>query len=165
MKKSGLIFIGLLIGLLIWPVFIDSQVLIRKEQIEDAYFVIEGNNDTQGTTTSTSTADIVTIGSLSIPVTDTIVIVASLKKTTGAANSASVGLKLNSSAMRTDVVWTDSNNTVESGQFYALILPHDATYLRTAYIRKPINIRPDFFIKPPMQRLSTYRCSEELRQK
>ena len=49
MKKYTLLIAGLLIGFLIWPVFIDSQVLIRKEQIEDGYVVLIGSVQTAST--------------------------------------------------------------------------------------------------------------------
>lgn len=52
MKKYSLLIAGLLLGFLIWPVFIDSQVLIRKEQIEDGYVVLIGAVQTAGNDSS-----------------------------------------------------------------------------------------------------------------
>ena len=93
-----------------------------------------GSNDSEATTTSTTTVDLITIGSLSIAKTDTFIIVASVRKTTGAANIASVGVKLNGTTIFNTSQFSSSNNATESGLLYVLIPAHDGNYSRGMHV-------------------------------
>lgn len=94
---------------------------------------LAGSEDTEATTTSTSTADLVTVGSLSIPKTSTALIIASLRRSTGAANFASVGLKFNGTAIKADRRWSSAGNATEQGSATFLIPAHDSVYLNTGW--------------------------------
>jgi len=63
---------------------------------------LDGGNSTEGTTTSTSTADVITVGSLSIASPRAVNVRYAFRKTTGAANDVRVGLKMNSTEVRAD---------------------------------------------------------------
>ena len=91
----------------------------------------EGSNDTEATSISTSTADLSVVSGLSIPVNNGIMIMASFRKTTGAAAGASFGLKLNSTQIIADNPLTDSTNAVENGGIFIWITPHDVSYTTT----------------------------------
>jgi len=59
----------------------------------------QGGQTTEATTTSTSSTDLLTVASLSIGVTLPMMVWVAARKTTGAANNAGVGLKLNSTVI------------------------------------------------------------------
>lgn len=90
----------------------------------------EGGNSTEGTTTSVSEVDIVTVSGLSIPVGTPFLVLALLRKSAGAAASASVGLKLNSTTVRSAQAWSGSTNAAESGLFQAWIIAGVTNHLR-----------------------------------
>jgi hypothetical protein len=74
-------------------------------------FTLEGSNNTEVTTTSTSEVDLVTVSSLTIQVTEVFMILAGWRRTTGASCDASFGLKINS----TTVIATTDNPLGHSG--------------------------------------------------
>jgi len=65
-------------------------------------WTLDGGNSSEGTTTSTSTADIITIGSLSIASPRAVKVQYGFRKTTGASDDVRVGLKMNSTEVRAD---------------------------------------------------------------
>ncbi len=126
---------ALLIAVLLLPQLVDPAVLIRKEQIEDAYAVLEAvGGDTEATDTTASTTDYITMGSLSIPKTDVIIIIVSLRKSTGGAHSALVGLKLNGTAVKANRTWSGSGNDVDTGSATFVIPAHDGTYVDVGWL-------------------------------
>ena len=94
-----------------------------------------GSDDTDGTTTSTTFVDLATVGSLTISTNTGIMIVASIRKTSGASANATVSLKINGSGVGNNLVWSETNNANQSGLFKFWIFPHDATYLRGAFMQ------------------------------
>jgi len=87
-----------------------------------------GVNDTEGTTTSTSVVDIVTVSGLSIGVNTPFIVVVALRKSTGTAATASVGLTLNSTQVMAPQTFTDSTAVARTGYFWAFVGPRDGTY-------------------------------------
>ena len=94
-----------------------------------------GSDDTDGTTVSTTFVDLATVGSLTISTNTGIMIVASIRKTSGASANATVSLKINGSGVGNNLVWSETNNANQSGLFKFWIFPHDATYLRGAFMQ------------------------------
>ena len=62
-------------------------------------FTLEGSQNTEATTTSTSETDLITVGSLTIQLTEVFMVIAAWRRTTGASCSAQFGLKLNSTTV------------------------------------------------------------------
>src|SRR3990167_128498 len=95
-----------------------------------------GGNTTEGTTISTSAVDIVTVSSLSIAANTPVMIVAALRKSTGDASAAYIGLKINSTVVEggetTGNNWSSTANEVQTGIFVCFLLP-SASYLRAGY--------------------------------
>ena len=99
-----------------------------------------GGTTTESTTNSTTDADVLTISGLSIPAGTPFLIIASLRKSTGAVGTASIGLKLNTTTVRAPDAWTVSANAAASSLYYALVGAHDATLLRTGVVMSNANI-------------------------
>ena len=87
-----------------------------------------GGNTTEATTTSTTIVSLLTVASLNIPSLTPILGIASLKKTAGAAASASVGLTVNATVPREPVAWSSTANEADWGYVKYTIPPHDVTY-------------------------------------
>ena len=62
-------------------------------------FTLEGSQNTEATTTSTSEVDLVTVSSLTIQLTEVFMVIAAWRRTTGASTTAKFGLKLNSTTV------------------------------------------------------------------
>ena len=82
----------------------------------------EGGQSTEATTTSTSAADLLTASSLTIAVAEHFILSTNARKTSGAAENAGLGLKLNSTtvsealATGANCLWgTDTENRAENG--------------------------------------------------
>ena len=81
----------------------------------------QAENQTEVTiATATPDTTIQTI-TVNIPAADGCLVVASLRKTTGAAAAAEVGLAINGTVVLTDGVWSSAANAAEAGLFVALI--------------------------------------------
>ena len=75
-----------------------------------------GGDTSEATTTSTGDTDLLTIGSLNIPGATPIHYIADFRKSSGAANDARGGLKLNSTKIGGRTLWdTDGTNEAQSG--------------------------------------------------
>jgi len=121
---------GLLIAALLLPQLANPQVLIRKEQIEDAFWKIIGNNDSEVTTNSGADADLITLASLSIPVDQPFMVIVSMHKTGGAAVGTQIGLKLNTTTVNAPLVWSAASDQADEGLAVWFIGAHNAAYLR-----------------------------------
>lgn len=75
----------------------------------------EGGNTTEATTTSTSAVDLLTAASLTLAALQPFYAVAALRRTSGAIAAASVGLKLNSTAVRSAQTWDSANDNNKPG--------------------------------------------------
>lgn len=99
--------------------------------------ILRGFNTTEQTTVSTSAVDLVSITGLSIPVTSGVIITGVVRKSSGAAAYAGLGLKVNSTVVaeaRTDgstlsFMQLSNSNGAESGNFRLEIMPRSANYL------------------------------------
>lgn len=97
-----------------------------------------GEQLTEGTTTSTSAVDLVSLTGLAIPVATPFFIFYSWRKTTGAANQVALGLTLNSTVVDEATIATGSlylggvANAAESGAGCIYVAPRTALYLRAA---------------------------------
>jgi hypothetical protein len=94
-------------------------------------WALEGSDLTESTTTSTSEADIQSAGSLSIAQGQPCFAFASLRKTTGASAKARVGLKLNSTSVRSHTAWSATANSAVEGYARATFVHARANYLRS----------------------------------
>lgn len=99
--------------------------------------ILRWSNTAEVTTVATSAADLLTSGTLSIPVTSGLLITGVVRKTTGAAAGASLGLKVNSTVIveadpvNTAAIWhASTGNNVDDGSFRIEIMPRSANYLR-----------------------------------
>ncbi|MCH7737678.1 MAG: hypothetical protein IH872_09805 [Chloroflexi bacterium] len=81
----------------------------------------EGGQTTEATTTSTSTVDLLTAASLTIPIGTPVEVHAMLRRTTGTATTAKVGLKLNTTAVRSPLDWGPSANNPDTGLLHMLL--------------------------------------------
>ena len=99
---------------------------------------LEGSNTTEQTTTSTSIVDLVTISGLLIPATQPMRITVASRKSSGAAASGGLGLKLNSTTVFTAAAssyfpgWT-SFNQGEYGMTVIDIAPRRTNYLTAKF--------------------------------
>lgn len=88
-----------------------------------------GGNTTEGTTTSTTLVDLLSVSGLSIAVGTPVLFIASIRKTTGAANLSQFSVKLNATDLGGSVN-TGSTNVATSGRFR-----YEFTYATTSYLR------------------------------
>lgn len=99
--------------------------------------ILRYSNTSEVTTVSTSAVDLLTTGTLAIPVTSGIIIQGVARKSAGAAAAAGLGLKVNSTvtaeaaatASNTRLWASDATNQAEDGTFWASIAPRSANYL------------------------------------
>ena len=89
---------------------------------------LAGSSTTEGTSAAGADADIVSVTlTNSIPVGTPFIIVASLRKTTGAAAASSVGLKLNTTIVKPIAAFTTAANSVQQGMVVYFIGGWDGT--------------------------------------
>ncbi len=91
---------------------------------------LAGSNTTEATTTSTTTVDLLTVASLTIAATTPILVLCCLRKTTGAAADAEVGLKLNSTEIRDPFNWAAAQDAARSGIFQFWVGPRVTNHLQ-----------------------------------
>lgn len=111
------------------PLITGTKTLAVIEQVGFRWLA---SNTTEGTTTSTSDADVVAVSGLSIPVTTPVFINFLYRKTTGGAHNASVGLKVTISGAAPTVfatqVCTTSTNQAENGSARMYLPPYVTNY-------------------------------------
>lgn len=83
---------------------------------------------TEQTDSTGSAADILTISSLSITAATPIVVIANLRKTSGAAVAADVGVKLNASQVIPNEPWSTASDVADQGFYFVIIGPRVAGY-------------------------------------
>ena len=91
-------------------------------------FILAGKDDVEKPTTSTVGVDLSSVTGLDIGVNTVVLIVASVRKTTGAANSASLGLKINGTQIKNNGTVFSTTNQVEQAIVWWLLAPRDANY-------------------------------------
>jgi hypothetical protein len=96
-------------------------------------WVEQGNQLTEATTTS-SIADLVSVTSLSIPVTSPALVIGLWRKTSGAAATALMGLTLNSTTVSDQTAVSTGTDQAESGIFKFWIGERVANYLRAGHL-------------------------------
>jgi hypothetical protein len=114
------------------PLVTGTRTLAVIEQVALKW---EGGNSTEGTTTSTSDTDIVTVSSLSIPAATPIWIYCLFRKTTGGTHLAYLGLTLNSTGIFATKEVTSALNQSESGSAIFYISGFVSAYARGAEFR------------------------------
>ena len=87
-----------------------------------------GSVTTEATTTSTSDVDLLTISGLSIAAGVPILTYCAVRKTTGAANIARGGLKLNTTQVRVAGTWSSTTDQVEDGIVTQIVITGDTDY-------------------------------------
>ena len=99
--------------------------------------VREGGQTSEATSTSTSSADMLTAGSLTVQVTDHYMYSGLARKTTGASATMNVGIKQNSTETRAAensgnkrVFTTGAGNVADTGMYYGRFGPRIANYRR-----------------------------------
>lgn len=80
-----------------------------------------GGNTTEATTTSTTAVDLLTISSLSIAANVPIQMFCNARKTSGAADTARIGFKLNTTQVSNTLNFASGSNQAESGTHWAFI--------------------------------------------
>jgi len=101
---------------------------INPRAVFDRILSVAGSSDTEGSTSSTSAVDIVTISGLTIPKTSALLIYASIAKTATHASSASVGLGVNGGAVSAVTIWSATTAAIDVGVIVYFIGGHDTTY-------------------------------------
>ena len=96
-------------------------------------FVLEGEDLTERTTTSTSYVELSRVTGLSIVAAKSLLVICSYRKTTGAADYARFEIRLNSTDIVSDAVTQNSNVAVQ-GLFVGWFGPRVAGYLRSVSI-------------------------------
>lgn len=91
--------------------------------------ILSGQDNTERTTTSTTNVSLSTV-TVSIPFDRPIMVMANIRKTTGAANTASFGLQLNTTAVVSNTSVLGSANEAVSGLLQFWIGPRVANHLR-----------------------------------
>jgi len=95
----------------------------------------EGGNTTEATTTSTSDADMFTVSSLTIAVTEPYTFMAGLRRTTGATVQSGVGLKVNSTTTRGSFAWMHTTINFAAEALYKVeMAPRVANYLQASLL-------------------------------
>lgn len=89
-----------------------------------------GSQLTEAGTTSGTAVSLLTVANLSIAVGDVIEVVASLRKSSGNATVARVGLMLNATQVRQPDTWSSATNQAESAPWKAYFIYGRANYLR-----------------------------------
>lgn len=95
------------------------MVYVRKSGawVSAAAFTRVGGDTTERTTTSVTSVDLSTISGLSIVQGRPFTLLGVMRKTTGAAAAASIGLKLNATAVRALFNWSGGANAADQGYF------------------------------------------------
>jgi hypothetical protein len=89
--------------------------------------LLAGTNVAEATTTSTVATDIKTI-TVDISVNEACLLIASIRKTSGHASAAQVGLKVNATQALGNRAWSNSANQGDNGQLVALIGRRSSLY-------------------------------------
>jgi len=92
---------------------------------------LAGSNTTEQTTTGST--DLVTV-TTSLAVGTPFIVLANFRKTSGAAATFSIGLKLNATTVRSAVAVTTATDQAESGGVMFVVFPHDASYLNGGFM-------------------------------
>lgn len=114
------------------PLITGTKTLAVIEQVGLKW---EGSNASEGTTTSTSDATVVTVSSLSIPVTSPIIVHCLFRKTAGGTHLAYLGLMINTQGMFGTKEATSATNQAEDGSAYFYIPGRVANYTRGGEFR------------------------------
>ncbi len=86
---------------------------------------LEGSQLTEGTTTSTTAVDIITVSGLSIPAATPLLIIFQARRSADAAAASQVGLKLNSTQVIDNANFSDASATLRAAGFVLFIIPRD----------------------------------------
>jgi len=105
------------------PVWADGSVSTGS-------MILRTTSDAEATTTSSTQTTLKTLSSLSIPMTSSAVLIFSIRKAVGAAESMSGRLTINGSVVGTNRGWAAGNNATGVGQVVFIIGPRTASYLR-----------------------------------
>ncbi len=89
----------------------------------------------ESTTQTTPQTTIITLSSLAIPIGSHVIVEAAVRKTTGHASAAFIGLKLNATQVRDDVQFTTAGNAAESGHFRAEFTMGVTNFLLSGFIQ------------------------------
>jgi hypothetical protein len=100
-----------------------------KTYIGTSPVVREGGQTSEGTTTSTSSATVITAASLTAQAAEPVQIFYDVRKTTGGAYSMASGLTLNSTSVRSVVALTNASNRAEDAGHTWMIPPRVTNYL------------------------------------
>lgn len=87
-----------------------------------------GGVATEATTTSTSTVDLLTITGLSIAAGTPVRTFCSVRKTAGAVDSARVGFKMNTTAVRVVSNFTNNTDEAQEGFYFIQLVTGDTSY-------------------------------------
>jgi len=107
---------------------ISAANLNNLETQNDLSFREEGSHLVEQSTNNLAATDLSTLGGLTIEVGEWILIACQYRKTAGAANGASIGLKLNATEVAVPALATGAVNGAASGMAYFLVGPREANY-------------------------------------
>lgn len=113
-----------------------------------------GGNTTEATTTSTATVDILTVSGLSIAVGTPVLVMATYRKSAGAADNIRIGLKLNTTEVRAEMVGSTTVDQAESMLFVAWFIYGVSSYLRSGYVNAGKNSEGNFNADMPTATLT-----------
>ena len=95
---------------------------------------LEGSSLGEATTTDDSQfQDMITIGSLSIPTTSPVLIMANMRKTTGATTTAQVGFKVNGTNVTSTNSWCANANAAADGMCWLFMTGSNTNYQKGGF--------------------------------
>lgn len=111
----------------------ENDIDTRLDDLESAGAVrLLAAGGAEVSTTSTSAADMVTFGSLSVPLTSELIVTCTARKGSGAAASEAVYLVVNSTSL-VQVIVTNANNEADFAYVQFRVPPYIASYTYLAY--------------------------------
>lgn len=119
-------------------IFATTPTAERTLTLPDSSFelgALVGEQLTEGTTTSTTAVSLLTVSSISVPVTTPLYAICNIRKTTGAAAVARIGLMINATEVAEPITWAGATNEVASAVVIVQIGHQAANYLRAGSVR------------------------------
>lgn len=86
---------------------------------------LAGVQATEGTTTSLTTVDLITITGMSIPAATPMLIIWQMRKSTGTASASQGGLKLNTTQLISNAAFCDSNADPRAAFYVLFVMPRN----------------------------------------
>jgi hypothetical protein len=114
----------------------DSSEATGMKWLRGVDMKYEGSQTTEGTTTSTSEVNLIQLSGLTIDNNRPVLIFATLRKTTGHASAAQVGLGINGAEVADALDFTSTANLAANGYLFGILFPRVTSYVRNGFFIK-----------------------------